>query len=161
MEKLEEKPELEFGDKKKALIILCGPPGSGKSTFGKKFAQDNKLVYVSTDEIRAEIGTDENDQSVSAAAFGIARQRVSVALHQNKNVVIDATNVNRKSRRDWINLGRGHGAFIIAITFEVPREELLKRDAQRERHVGTEIIDKFLNKYERPSELEVDKVIIK
>lgn len=146
---------------KPILIILVGCPGAGKSTFGKKFAQENGLVYVSTDEIRAEIGKGESDQSVSTAAFGLARQRISIALGIGKNAMIDATNVNRKSRRNWINLGRGHGAFIIAIAFEVPKNELLKRDAQRERHVGLEVIDSFVNKYERPTETEVDKVIIK
>jgi predicted kinase len=152
---------IDIDDEEKALIILVGPPASGKSTWGKKFALDNGIVYVSTDKIRSEIGSGEDDQTVSAAAFGIARQRVSSALSADKSVMIDATSVSRKARRDWINLGKSHGAFIIAVTFEVPRDELLRRDAKRERHVGPEIIDKFLNKYERPTKDEVDKVIIK
>jgi protein phosphatase len=151
----------DIGDKKKALIILVGPPASGKSTWGKKFALDNSVVYVSTDTIRKEIGAGEGDQTVSAAAFGIARSRVSAALGAGKSAMIDATSVNRKARKDWINLGKGHSAFIIAVAFEVPRDELLRRDAQRERTVGPEIIDRFVNKYERPTEDEVDRVIIK
>jgi len=151
----------DIGEKKKALVILVGPPASGKSTWGKKFAQENNLTYVSTDAIRAEIGTGEGDQSVSRAAFGIARNRVSSALGAGKSAMIDATCVSRKARKDWINLGRGHGSFIIAVTFEVSREELLKRDTARERHVGPEIIDRFLHKYERPTDQEVDRVIIK
>jgi predicted kinase len=151
----------DMGGKKKALIILVGPPASGKSTWGKKFAQENNVVYVSTDAIRAEIGSGEADQSVSAAAFGIARRRVSTALADDKNVLIDATSVSRKARKDWINLGRGHGAFIVAVAFEVPKDELLRRDTQRERHVGEEVIDRFLHKYQRPTSQEVDKVIVK
>lgn len=153
--------KLETGEKKKALIILVGPPASGKSTWGKKFADDNNVVLVSTDAIRKEIGSGEADQSVSAAAFGIARQRVSAALAQGKSAMIDATSVNRKARRDWINLGRGHGAYIVAVAFEVPRDELLRRDAQRERHVGEEVIDRFIGKYARPTTDEVDKVVLK
>ena len=151
----------DIGGKKKALIILVGPPASGKSTWGKEFALNNGVVYVSTDTIRKEIGTGEGDQTVSAAAFGIARSRVSAALGAGKSAMIDATSVNRKARRDWINLGRGHSAFIIAIAFEVPREELLRRDAHRERQVGPEVIDRFVNKYERPTEQEVDRITIK
>ena len=153
--------KLETGEKKKALIILVGPPASGKSTWGKKFADDNDVVYVSTDAIRAEIGSGEADQSVSQAAFGIARQRVSQALGVGKSAMIDATSVNRKSRKDWINMVRGHGAYIIAVAFEVPKDELLKRDAKRERHVGPDVIERFVSRYERPSTSEVDKVIIK
>jgi len=153
--------KLETGEKKKALIILVGPPASGKSTWGKKFADDNDVVYVSTDAIRKEIGSGEADQSVSAAAFGVARQRVSQALGAGKSAMIDATSVNRKARRDWIQLGRGHGAYIVAVAFEVSRDELLRRDAQRERHVGEEVIDRFIGKYSRPTDDEVDKVVLK
>jgi predicted kinase len=153
--------KLETGEKKKALIILVGPPASGKSTWGKKFADDNDVVYVSTDAIRKEIGSGEADQSVSAAAFGVARQRVSQALGAGKSAMIDATSVNRKARRDWIQLGRGHGAYIVAVAFEVSRDELLRRDAQRERHVGEEVIDRFIGKYARPTTDEVDKVVLK
>lgn len=153
--------KLETGEKKNALIILCGPPASGKSTWGKKFAAENNVVYVSTDSIRAEIGSGEGDQTVSAAAFGIARNRVRTSLAAGKSVMIDATSVNRKARRDWINLGRGHGAYIIAVAFEVPKAELLRRDAERDRHVGPEVIDRFVNKYERPGTDEVDKVVLK
>jgi len=149
------------GQKKKALILLVGPPASGKSTWGKKFSEENNIEYVSTDAIRAKIGSGEADQSVSAAAFGIARRKVSETLKADKSAMIDATNVNRKSRKDWINMGRGAGAYIIAVAFEVPKEELYRRDAQRERHVGNEIIDRFVAKYERPTSQEVDKVIVK
>lgn len=148
-------------ENKPALIILVGCPGAGKSTWGKKFASDNNVEYVSTDEIRAQIGSGEADQSVSAAAFGIAKRKVSTALAAGKSAMIDATNVNPKSRKDWINMGRGAGAYIVAVAFEVPRDELLKRDAERSRHVGPEIVDRFLNKYIRPTTQEVDKVIVK
>lgn len=154
--------KLEIGnEKKKALIILVGPPASGKSTWGKKFASENNVEYVSTDEIRAQIGSGEADQSVSAAAFGIARRKVFTTLDSGKSAMIDATNVNRKSRKDWIKMGKESGAYIIAVAFEVPKEELYRRDAQRPRHVGNEIIDRFLSKYSRPATDEVDKVIVK
>lgn len=153
--------EFETGTKNRALVILVGPPASGKSTWGKKFAAENNLTYVSTDAIRAELGKDEADQTISAKAFATARTRISAALGSGNSAMIDATSVTKKARKNWINLGRGHGAFIIAVAFEVPREELLRRDAERERHVGPEIVDRFLNKYERPSDAEVDKVIVK
>jgi predicted kinase len=153
--------ELTTGDKKNALVILVGPPASGKTTWGKEFACKNNMVYVSTDAIRAEVGSGEGDQTVSAAAFFIAKKRIAAALTNGKNAMIDATSVNRKSRKDWIDIAKTAGAYIIAVAFEVPKAELLKRDAQRERHVGEEVIDRFISKYSRPDTNEVDKVIVK
>src|SRR5579862_4380700 len=112
--------KLEIGGQKdKALVILVGPPASGKSTWGKKFAADNQMEYVSTDEIRGQIGFGEGDQSVSAQAFDIARRKIREALKSKKSAMIDATSVNRKARKDWINMGRDANAFIIAVAFEV------------------------------------------
>ena len=151
----------DIGGKKNALIILVGPPASGKSTWGKDFAQKNNMVYVSTDEIRGQIGKGEDDQSVSAAAHMIAQKRVREALTLGKNVMIDATNCDGDARRPYVKMAKEHNAYKIAVTFEVSRDELLKRNAQRKRQVSSEIIDLFLKKYSRPSTVNFDKVIVK
>lgn len=147
--------------KRNALIIMVGPPGSGKSTWATDFTSKNDVIYVSTDSIRAEIGSGEGDQSVSAAAFSIARKRISQALSQGKNAIIDATSVNKKSRKEWIDIANQYGAYTVAIAFELPREELYRRNAQRSRQVPNDIIDRFVDKYQRPDNTEVDRVIIK
>lgn len=146
---------------KKAMVLLVGPPASGKSTWGKEFAQKVGAAYVSTDAIRGQLSKkgDEGDQS--ANPFGIAITKVQRALSMGRYVVVDATNINRAFRKVFIKIADEHEAYKIAVCFEVPREELLKRDAQRERHVGVEVIDDFLQKYKKPESDEVDKVIVK
>lgn len=153
--------EINVSDKGKVLFLLVGPPASGKSTWGKQYSADNNVTYVSTDGIRGEIGTGEGDQSVSAAAFSIARNRATQSLSSGKSVMIDATNVNPKARKDWIKLAKDQGAFTVAVTFEVPYDELLRRDAKRERHVPPDVIKSFVDRYQRPTTQEVDKVIVK
>jgi len=150
-----------IGGKKNALIVLCGAPGSGKSTWGKDFAKKNNMVYVSTDEIRAEIGSGESDQSVSPQAFMIAEKRIRESLSMGKNAMIDATNCHGSDRRRFVKIARELNAYKIAVTFEVSRDELIKRNQQRERNVPLEVIDFFLDKYSRPSTVNFDKVIVK
>lgn len=151
---------VEVLDKNLTMVILVGPPASGKSTWGKDYAQKNNFVYISTDKIRGEIGKGEDDQNVSPAAFMIAQKRVTESLSLGKSVVIDATNINHQFRKKWIKLGREYDATIVAVVFEVNRDELVKRDTERERHVGLDVIDKYLSLYVRPDENEVDKVIL-
>lgn len=148
----------EFKDKL-SLVILIGAPASGKSTWGKKCAADNNMSYVSTDSIRAEIGSGEGDQSVSAAAWNIAAKRVTQSLSSGKSVVVDATNIDQKMRKGWIKTGREHKAFIVGVTFEVAKEELYRRNDQRERKVGHDIIDGFVARFKKPGMNEVDKII--
>jgi len=148
-------------DDRRAAVLLVGAPASGKSTWGKKFAEKVGATYISTDGIRTEIGKGEGDQTVSPAAFEIARERMKRALSNGKHVVIDATNIDGDSRRPFVKIARDFDAYKVAVTFEVSRDELLKRDAQRERHVGPEVIDRMLSKYKRPSTTNFDKVIVK
>lgn len=146
--------------KELTMILMVGVPASGKSTWAEDYAKKNNFVHISTDKIRGEVGKGEDDQTISPVAFAIARKRAMEALSISKSVVIDATNINHQFRRGWIKMGREHGAKIIAVVFEVSRDELIRRDTERERHVGADIIDQFLGQYKRPDETEVDKVIV-
>lgn len=146
--------------KELTMVIMVGAPASGKSTWDKDYAKKNNFTYISTDEIRGEIGKGEDDQTASPAAWAIARKRVLQALSIGKSVVIDATNINHKFRKGWTKIGREYKVKIVAVVFEVPRVELLRRDSEREREVGANIIDDFLKVYRRPDETEVDKVVL-
>jgi predicted kinase len=145
------------------VTLLCGPPGAGKSTWGETFIkQNNNMSYISTDKIREEIGGSESNQAVSGLAFKIAKTRMGKALDDGKNVLIDATNMYRKTRKDFINIARGRGAQTIAVVFEVDKETLIQRNLKRGteggRVVPEDVIQKMLNKYERPDNNEFDKV---
>lgn len=146
----------------KILVILIGAPGSGKSTWGQHFAKTRGYVRVCPDEYRAKLGWGEGDQSVSAAAFGMARSAIENALDAGKNVVFDATNMYKKTRKDFINIARRHGAKTMAVVFEVDKQTLLDRNKKRGimggRDVPEDVIDKMLSKYERPTNDEFDAI---
>jgi predicted kinase len=152
-------------DKKIALVVLVGAPGSGKSTFGKKFSEDQGLTYISSDELRARFGSGEEDQSVSGAVFAYIKRTIPQLLSTGKSVVIDATSMSKKDRSDYVKFANDVGAYKIAITFEVDRNTLLKRNQDRGaaggRNVPVEVIDRMLAKYQRPDSTEFDKVVIK
>lgn len=151
------------GDKTQTVILLVGGPGSGKSTWGKEFVNHNpKFVRLCPDEFRAKFGWGEGDQSVSAQAFAATRNGMEDALQNGKDVIIDATNMYRKTRKDFINIAKKHGATTIAVVFEAEKSILLERNVKRGaaggRNVPEDVIDRMLGKYERPTEIEFDRV---
>lgn len=143
--------------------ILIGAPGSGKSTWGKQLAEKNaNVVRLCPDDFRAKFGWGEGDQSVSAQAFAATRNGMDEALRNGKDVLIDATNMYRKTRKDFVNIAKKHGATTVAVVFEAEKSLLLERNAKRGseggRNVPEDVIDRMLGKYERPNELEFDQV---
>ncbi len=143
--------------------LLVGAPGSGKSTFGKTLVEgDPRVVRVCPDEFRALIGGSESNQAVSYPAFEATYNALRCYLDNGKCVVVDATNMYRKSRKKFIQIARSRGAQVIAMVFELPKETLLKNIAKRVasggRNVSEKVVDDMLARYQRPDETEVDKV---
>jgi len=137
------------------LYIAVGLPGSGKSTYAKNFIKDKDIEYLSSDELRGVYGKDQSDQSVTSIVFGHIKRNVDEFLKDGKNVLVDATSVNRKERSDYIKTAKKYGAKVVAIVFKMDRDGLIdrnkKRGEQGGREVPTFVIDKMLAKFEEPS----------
>ena len=137
------------------LYITVGLPGSGKSTYVKNFIKDKEIEYLSSDSLRAVYGKSEEDQTVTPLVFGHIKRKVDEFLKDGKNVLVDATSVNRKERSDYINTAKKYGAKVVAIVFKMDRQGLIERNKKRGEQGGRVVpdfvIDKMLNKFEEPS----------
>ena len=137
------------------LYITVGLPGSGKSTYAKNFIKDKEIEYLSSDSLRAVYGKSEEDQTVTPLVFGHIKRKVDEFLKDGKNVLVDATSVNRKERSDYINTAKKYGAKVVAIVFKMDRQGLIDRNKKRGEEGGRVVpdwvIDKMLAKFEEPS----------
>jgi predicted kinase len=151
---------------KKKLYIMVGVSGSGKSTFIENFLKSHPNVIVhSSDKLRGILGRDESDQSVTAQVFSTIKYNLNRDLASGKDVMIDATSLNPKERKDYILSGRKHGVEIIAYVLERNKATLMRNQAKRKSSGGREVpefvIDKMLAKYVRPTTAEgFDDVIL-
>lgn len=123
-----------------ALLVTVGPAASGKSTLLAELVATGVVQeVVSTDAVRAELGLppDETDTT-----YATARERVRDALAAGRVVAVDATNVRRRDRSDWMALAIGCGVAAVALRVGVglDLEQLLVRDEARDRHVPRDVI---------------------
>jgi protein phosphatase len=113
--------------------VLCGPAGSGKSTWAAKHFSPTQVV--SSDECRALVSDDPANQAVSGHAFDLMHFIIEKRLALGRLTVADATNLKREHRRTLFLIARRLHFNTVAILFEVPVETCLARIAARRRKV--------------------------
>lgn len=146
------------------LIMCCGPQGSGKSTWARQYAKDNpEIVYLSTDDLRAKLGKGPEDQTVNGKVWFQLKLQATINLKKGKSVLLDATFIDRKSRKEYIQLGRELGVKLIAHVFNADKATLLQRLEKRAKEGGlfipTHVLEKYLAKFEQPDSSEFDEII--
>lgn len=123
------------------IILLCGISGSGKSTWAKHWLQGSpQFIYVSTDHMRAIVTGDESNQDKNNLVFQTLEYMVSYLMSQGKDILLDATNYNRKNRLIWNRLATAFNYNKEWIIFKTPLEQCLINNNKRERKVPTDVI---------------------
>ena len=124
---------------KLCLVVLVGVTGSGKSTFAARHFRATEVL--SSDAFRGLVGDDENDQSVTAAAFEALNAVAAQRLKLGRLTVIDATNVQPDARRPLLALAREHHVLPVAIVLGVPEQVCVRRNQARpDRAFGAGVI---------------------
>ena len=136
---------------KNVLIVMCGLPASGKSTYSEWLAESGVFCAVSTDGIRGELYGDENIQGDGKTVFAIAHARIEDLGKDGNNVVFDATNIDRKTRKDLVKKMRPHFDIIICKWFSTPLLTCKLRNAKRERQVPEEVLDRMYERFRTPT----------
>lgn len=73
-----------------SMIIIAGPNGVGKTTFATDYLKINKRLYLGADLIAAELDP-KNPLKKSIEASRLFSERLTKALHEQKDVIIEST----------------------------------------------------------------------
>ena len=105
------------------LLGSIGLPGSGKSTFLKRFASEQKFFYWQNDEARRHIFAHPDHTPAEHDILGhCAKYVFSQLLPLGLSCIYDV-NLNRHRNRQALGLlGLSHGAEFRALWFQVPIE---------------------------------------
>lgn len=144
------------------LILLSGPPASGKTTLRNRLVKRGTII--SPDDY---IGyTKENPWTPKVArdAWKKADRLLSEALGRGDGVIVfDATFVSPKKRKKYVRLGKKAGATMVCIYCSASKRTILDRNACRDefRKVPGFIIGKMANSFVVPEKEEGFDLIVR
>lgn len=122
-----------------SLVVLVGASGSGKSTFAQRHFKATEIL--SSDACRALVSDDENDQTVTGAAFEVLHYIAGKRLSLGRLVVVDATSVQRDARRGLLRLAREYHVIPMAVVLDLPERLCHDRNAHRsDRNFGSHVV---------------------
>jgi predicted kinase len=124
------------------LLLLIGLPGSGKSTLAKQLlAECSQSRLISTDAIREKIFGDEAIQGSWLLIWQEVQRQFQQAIAACSTAIYDATNAQRRHRREVISRARDLGfTNITGIWINTPVWLCLARNKRRKRRVPEEVI---------------------
>lgn len=132
---------------KPEFIMLVGLPGSGKSTLIKRYKE---YKVHSSDDIREELTGDANRQDINSLVFETLHKRVKEDLLNGQSVIYDATNLNRKRRKAFLQELNNIPCWKYCLLIATPFEVCLERNSQRDRKVPYNVIERMYKNFDIP-----------
>jgi len=121
-----------------ALVVLVGASGSGKSTWAASRYRDAEVV--SSDALRAVVGSGEHDLDASTDAFALLEQVVAARLGRRLTTVVDTLGTDAIRRRAWRDAARAVGLPAVAVVLDTPAGVCRARNAARDRPVPARVL---------------------
>ena len=125
------------------LYVLCGLPGSGKTTLSKMLSDKYSAVRYSLDEMRTSRG-ENNDRK-------LIHSMILESLSEGFDVVYDDLNIYKTDRLNLLNSLKDIQCNKILIVMTTPLEECIIRDSDRQRKIGEKIIKYLRGRYQPPT----------
>jgi alkanesulfonate monooxygenase SsuD/methylene tetrahydromethanopterin reductase-like flavin-dependent oxidoreductase (luciferase family)/predicted kinase len=130
--------------------VLVGPSGSGKSTWAVEHYRTQEIV--SSDALRAVVGSGEHDLDASADAFALLHQIVAGRARRGLTVVVDTLGLDPDLRDRLREQGRLAGIPCVAVLFDTPDAVCRQRNATRDRRVPARVLAQQLASFARARE---------
>jgi|GEM_PF-1004206 len=129
------------------VVMLIGLSGAGKSTKAKELSKRYSAEILATDELREEIFGDYNIQTENEKVFRELYSRLRLNIKNNKNTILDSTNLSLKDRMKFFQAIHNYDCYKIAYIIATPFDVCLENNNKRERFVPENVIHNQRNKF--------------
>ena len=126
------------------VVVLAGAAGSGKSTWAAAHYTPSEIV--STDALRAVVGTGPADLEASSDAFAVADLVVDARLRRGLTTVVDTLGLDPERRQNYGDRARGAGLPAVLVILDTPARLCRTRNAERDRPVPADVLTAQLRK---------------
>jgi alkanesulfonate monooxygenase SsuD/methylene tetrahydromethanopterin reductase-like flavin-dependent oxidoreductase (luciferase family)/predicted kinase len=126
------------------VVVLAGAAGSGKSTWAA--AHYARSEIVSTDALRAAVGTGPADLDASLDAFAVADLVIDARLRRGLTTVIDSLGLEPVRRRGYLDRAHAAGLPGVLVVLDTAVRLCRARNAERDRPVPAEALTGQLRK---------------
>lgn len=140
------------------VILMCGLPGSGKSTYSRNYVLDegpDNIICYSADDYREKFNIDPNHETNEdrQKVFKTLYRDANESLAKGMDVIIDNTNVSSKDRIRTLSSLKGYDDIEVKI-MATPYDKCLKSNCNRDKIVPEEAIKTMYKRFEMPSKYE-------
>ena len=139
------------------MNVLTGIPASGKSTFAKTLPG----FIINSTALRPLIGAAAGNKADDVQVFRILRRLAEYHCRQNREIVVDATNLTVLQRRIWVEISKKHHYRCVCYWFDNNLSLAMTMNEQRERKVPRDRMVLYNSIFEAPSSNEGFSSIIR
>jgi alkanesulfonate monooxygenase SsuD/methylene tetrahydromethanopterin reductase-like flavin-dependent oxidoreductase (luciferase family)/predicted kinase len=138
-----------------AVVVLAGAAGSGKSTWaGARFRAPE---IVSSDQLRAVVGSGPADLEATEEAFALLDQIAAARTRRGLTTVIDTLGLDPDRRRDYLRLARAAGLPGVLVIMDTRAALCRRRNRERDRPVPAPVLTEQLRRTRQLVEEALDE----
>jgi alkanesulfonate monooxygenase SsuD/methylene tetrahydromethanopterin reductase-like flavin-dependent oxidoreductase (luciferase family)/predicted kinase len=127
-----------------ALVVLAGAAGSGKSTWAAERFGTSEVV--SSDALRAAVGSGPSDLDASIEAFSLLDQIVAARTKRSLMTVIDTLGLDPVRRTDYLRVARTAGLPAVLVIMNTAATLCRERNRLRDRPVPAPVLTEQLRR---------------
>lgn len=127
------------------LIVLVGAGASGKTTWAAAHFPPEQVV--SSDRLRAVVGSAEDDITASADAFALLDEVVRMRVSRGLTTVVDTLGLDPARRAAWLALARTHRVPCVAVVFDTPPALCRERNRGRSKRIPADALTAQLRSF--------------